>query len=205
MSRRWPTGLRAVDRGERTPFHSLIPLPEVLGEVHGVGASSKQVQAEYFKLLGRLGPELTILRDVPLEEIAAVGGARLAEGIGRMRRGEVIAQPGYDGEYGVIRVFGGGRVSETQIGLFEDESVEPGVVSVERRAEGEAVLQELRPFYETAYEQAEAATIEVAPRSTLPAPRLSEVAPRSTLPPSDSWMVSTRNNAPPSSVSTRRW
>ena len=92
----------------------------MLGEVYGVGASSKQVQAEYFKLLARLGPELAILRDVPLEEIAAVGGERLAEGIGRMRRGEVIAQPGYDGEYGVIRVFGAASVSETQMGLFGD-------------------------------------------------------------------------------------
>ncbi len=48
----------------RAPFHSLIPLPEVLGEVYGVGESSKQVQAEYMKLLARLGPELAILRDV---------------------------------------------------------------------------------------------------------------------------------------------
>ena len=40
------------------PFHSLIPLPEVLGEVYGVGASSKQVQAEYFKLLAASAPEL---------------------------------------------------------------------------------------------------------------------------------------------------
>ena len=80
--------------GAAHPFHSLIPLPEVLGEVYGVGASSKQVQAEYVKLLARLGPELAILRDAPLEEIAAVGGERLAEGIGRMRRGEVIAQAG---------------------------------------------------------------------------------------------------------------
>ena len=50
-----PEGFRPA--GPR-PFHSLIPLPEVLGEVYGVGASSKQVQAEYFKLLARLGPEL---------------------------------------------------------------------------------------------------------------------------------------------------
>ena len=156
-------------------FHSLIPLSEVLGEVHGVGASSKQVQAEYFKLLGRLGPELTILRDVPLEEIAAVGGARLAEGIGRMRRGQVIAQPGYDGEYGVIRVFDGGRVSETQIGLFGDESVE-------RRAGSGTAFHELRPSYETIYEQAETAPAEVAPRSTLSATLPPEVAPLSTLP-----------------------
>ena len=93
-----------------------------------------------------------------LEEIAAVGGERLAEGIGRMRRGEVIAQPGYDGEFGVIRVFGAARVSETQMGLFGDESVERGAESVERRAESETAFHERRPSYETVYEQAEAAT-----------------------------------------------
>ena len=163
------------------PFHSLIPLPELLGEVYGVGASSKQVQAEYFKLLVGLGSELSILRETPLDDITKIGGERLAAGIGRMRRGEVVAQPGYDGEYGVIRVFAATRVAETQMGLFGDESVERGVVSVERKVEGEAVLQEWRSSYETAYEQAEAVTIEVAPRSTLPAPRLSELAPRSTL------------------------
>lgn len=114
-----PTGIRPP---HAAPFHSLVPLPEVLGEVYGVGESSKQVQAEYIKLLGRLGPELTILRDSPLEEITAAGGERLAEGIGRMRRGEVVARPGYDGEYGVIRVFAGATVSKTQMGLFgEDE------------------------------------------------------------------------------------
>jgi DNA helicase-2/ATP-dependent DNA helicase PcrA len=100
------------------PFTSLIPLPEVLGEIHGVGPSSKKIDAEYMKLLGRLGPELVILRDAPLEEIAKAGGERLAEGIGRMRRGEVVAQPGYDGEYGVIRVFGATGRAAAQVGLF---------------------------------------------------------------------------------------
>ncbi|MGQ9841875.1 MAG: UvrD-helicase domain-containing protein, partial [Anaerolineae bacterium] len=113
-----PAGVRPPSA---RPFHSLIPLPELLGEIYGIGESSKQVQAEYMKLLGRLGPELSILREVPLEEIAAAGGERLAEGIGRMRRGKVLALPGYDGEYGVVRVFGGATVSETQMGLFEAE------------------------------------------------------------------------------------
>jgi DNA helicase-2/ATP-dependent DNA helicase PcrA len=113
-----PAGVRPA---HAAPFVSLIPLPEVLGEVYSVGPGSKQVGAEYTKLLARLGPELAILRETPLEEITAAGGERLAEAIGRMRRGEVVAQPGYDGEYGVIRVFGGAGVSETQIGLFGDK------------------------------------------------------------------------------------
>lgn len=88
------------------PFYRLIPLPEVLAELHGVGSGKVLAQA-YEHLLAALGPELTILLDLPLDTIATVGGARLAAGIGRMRRGEVSAIPGYDGEYGVIRVFAG--------------------------------------------------------------------------------------------------
>ncbi len=106
------------------PYDSLIPLPEVLSEVYGVGAGSKQVEAEYAKLLARLGPELTILRAAPLAEIAAAGGERLAEGIGRMRRGEVVAEAGYDGEYGVIRLFRAvpmPGVSGAQFSLFGEE------------------------------------------------------------------------------------
>ncbi|MBG0776100.1 MAG: UvrD-helicase domain-containing protein [Desulfovibrionaceae bacterium] len=85
-------------------FVSLVPLPEIVGEVLGKGPATKAVTAFYAKLLMRFGPELTILQDTPLEDIAKLS-APLAEGIGRMRRGEVIRQPGYDGEYGVITVF----------------------------------------------------------------------------------------------------
>ena len=46
-------------------LHSLIPLPEVLGEVYGVGGSSKQVQAENFKLLLASAQSSAILRDTP--------------------------------------------------------------------------------------------------------------------------------------------
>ena len=87
------------------PFFHLVPLPEILGELYKVGAGSKQVEQEVERLLSKLGPELVILLETPLEDIASVGGNRLAEGIDHMRRGQVTAQGGYDGEYGVIRVF----------------------------------------------------------------------------------------------------
>ena len=102
------------------PYYSAIPLPEILGEVHGTGAGSRRVEQEYTKLLKALGPELTILLDTPLEAIAAAGGSRLAEGIRRMRSGEVTAAGGYDGEYGVIRLFAGATAAAgtPQIDLF---------------------------------------------------------------------------------------
>ena len=51
-----------------------------------------------------LGPELSVLKEVPVEDIARAN-ALLGEAIGRLRAGTVIRQPGYDGEYGVIRIF----------------------------------------------------------------------------------------------------
>jgi hypothetical protein len=45
------------------------------------------------------------LRDVPLEDIARAESSLLAEAISRLRAGNVIRDAGYDGEYGVIRLF----------------------------------------------------------------------------------------------------
>jgi len=86
-------------------FFSLIPLPEVLSEILNCGPATAKVAAAYEHLLERLGPELPILMDVSLHEIREAGGPLLVEAIGRMRRNEVIREEGYDGEYGVIRLF----------------------------------------------------------------------------------------------------
>jgi len=85
-------------------FVSLIPLNEVLGEIHGVGPTSKKVKEHQARLLSRLGPELSILSDVPLEDLSKDSPV-LAEAVSRMRQGKVFRQPGFDGQYGRIRVF----------------------------------------------------------------------------------------------------
>jgi DNA helicase II / ATP-dependent DNA helicase PcrA len=83
----------------------LLQLHQVLGEVNRVGAKSKTVESQLRGLVGDLGPELGILLDVPLDDIARSGGELLGEAIGRLRRRDVKRIPGYDGEYGVIRIF----------------------------------------------------------------------------------------------------
>jgi len=88
-----------------SPFRSLVPLEEILGELLQVGPKSKQVARRYETLLARLGPELALLESVPLEDIRREGGSLLAEAISRLRSGRVRRQPGFDGEYGVIRLF----------------------------------------------------------------------------------------------------
>jgi DNA helicase II / ATP-dependent DNA helicase PcrA len=86
-------------------FTCLVQLPEIVGEIFATGPKSKKVTGEVGRLVAALGPELSILREVPLDDVRRVGGTRLAEGLGRLRRGEVIRDAGYDGEYGTIRLF----------------------------------------------------------------------------------------------------
>jgi DNA helicase II / ATP-dependent DNA helicase PcrA len=86
-------------------FSSLIPLGEILGEILDCGPTAKKVLSFYEDLLTALGPELHILMNAPLHEIERAGGPLLREAIVRMRGSRVIRQEGYDGEYGVIRLF----------------------------------------------------------------------------------------------------
>ncbi|HTS39771.1 MAG TPA: UvrD-helicase domain-containing protein [Xanthobacteraceae bacterium] len=84
---------------------SLVPLPEMLSEITASGTGSKAVEQSYDLAIAKLGAELDILQRVPVEDIARAGSGVLAEAIARLRAGRVIREAGYDGEYGVIRLF----------------------------------------------------------------------------------------------------
>jgi DNA helicase II / ATP-dependent DNA helicase PcrA len=86
-------------------FASFVPLPEILGEITGVGPKSKSVTAQVSAMVDRFGPELGILGDVPLDDLAAGAPSVVAEAIARLRRGQVRREAGYDGVYGTIRLF----------------------------------------------------------------------------------------------------
>ena len=87
-------------------FENLVPLPEVIAASMGCSAVSKKAQKEYMHMLSELGAEFEILRTCPIEDIRRVSGARIAEGVQRLREGQVECTPGFDGEYGTIRLFG---------------------------------------------------------------------------------------------------
>ncbi|WPD20953.1 MAG: UvrD-helicase domain-containing protein [Candidatus Electrothrix scaldis] len=92
----WPQGSPAV--------HSLIPLAEVLGELFSCGPATKKVGTVYGKLITTFGSEFTILLDTPIEELNTASPL-LGTAIQRVRENKVIRKPGFDGEFGVIRVF----------------------------------------------------------------------------------------------------
>lgn len=86
-------------------FESLVPLPEVIGASVGHSAASAKVQRLYEDMLKGLGAEFSILREIPAEDIQKKAGYLVAEGIRRLRQGQVQRFPGFDGEYGVIKLF----------------------------------------------------------------------------------------------------
>lgn len=108
-----------LDGGKR--FESLVPLPEVIAASTGHAAAGTKVQNQYEELLRKLGSEFTILRELPIEEIKHASGNLVAEGIRRLREGQVERLPGFDGEYGTIKLFSRDEISnmDGQMSLFE--------------------------------------------------------------------------------------
>lgn len=97
-----PDGFRPDNR---PPYHSLIPLNEIIADALGVGVGAKKVAAEYDALINALGTEFRALTDATADEIKNVTQPRIAEGILRVRQGKVHIVPGYDGVYGTVEVF----------------------------------------------------------------------------------------------------
>src|SRR5215475_4074711 len=102
---------------------NLVPLPEVLSELAASGVGSKTVERMYERVTGALGPELSILREVPVEDIARAESSVLAEAITRLRAGKVIREAGYDGEYGVIKLFEDGELKSLSGSMLFDAPV----------------------------------------------------------------------------------
>jgi DNA helicase-2/ATP-dependent DNA helicase PcrA len=105
-----PVGFRPDNAPE---VYNLVQLPLIMSELLGVGAKSKRVLREIEALTAALGPELAILQDVPVDDIKG-HSPLLAEAVDRLRRGEVIREAGYDGEYGVIRLFEPGELAKLE-------------------------------------------------------------------------------------------
>src|SRR5262249_42492817 len=150
-------------------------LAEVLGEIGECGPGSKSVERRYDRLVSTLGDELSILGEVPVEDIARADSSLLAEAITRLRAGTVICEGGYDGEYGIIRLFGPGEMNRLSPGgtaLFDTSVPTPPKPKLLARAATAAV----QPF------------AAAAPRAAAPAVAVLPVAaPSVGAPPDDAF------------------
>lgn len=78
-------------------------------------------------MLRELGPEFSILREIPLDDIERAAGPCIAEGIHRLREGKVEVSPGYDGEYGQVHILDPEEIERLsgQLYLFEGRTRSP--------------------------------------------------------------------------------
>ncbi|MBI4843948.1 MAG: DNA helicase UvrD [Nitrospirae bacterium] len=86
------------------PSKHLVPLVEIIAEALGQGVNTKKVKAEYEKLVS-IHSEFDILLELGEDEIGDIANEKIAEGIKRVRSGEIKVMPGYDGEYGKVSIF----------------------------------------------------------------------------------------------------
>ncbi|MBM3257914.1 MAG: hypothetical protein FJZ05_01730, partial [Candidatus Nealsonbacteria bacterium] len=91
------------------PFKSLVPLEEIIADSLGMTTASKEVEKSYKSLIESFGSEFDVLLDVSPERLKSAVRSEIAEGIIRVREGKVIKEPGYDGVFGKIKVFGQGE------------------------------------------------------------------------------------------------
>jgi PHP family Zn ribbon phosphoesterase len=91
--------------GKRRPYVMMVPLAEIVAETLGVGVGTKGVAALYERMVENLGSEFKVLLETPLEDIKKIGGEKLAEGIKKVRKGDIHIKPGYDGVFGRVSIW----------------------------------------------------------------------------------------------------
>ncbi|HOY46512.1 MAG TPA: endonuclease Q family protein [Candidatus Dojkabacteria bacterium] len=84
----------------------IIPLAEILAELNNTKSTTgKRVTEQYHKLINSLGSEFEILRKIDINTIKGNGFKEVAQAISKLRQRDVYIKPGYDGVYGIIKVF----------------------------------------------------------------------------------------------------
>ena len=103
------------------PFKHLIPLDEIIADAKGIGKASVAVEREYRSAIAKFGTEFEILLRASKADLLKNLPPRAAEGVLRVREGRVNIKAGFDGEYGIISIFGEEdkqKKDEQQLSLF---------------------------------------------------------------------------------------
>lgn len=116
ISKLSPSGVKwIIDPNKKhPPFVKLVPLNEIIAESLHSTVASQKVKDLFDKLCLTFGSEINVLLKVPLSDIEKEAGERVAEGVGKVRKGDIIIQPGYDGLYGVVKIWNDEEIGKKQ-------------------------------------------------------------------------------------------
>jgi uncharacterized protein (TIGR00375 family) len=94
------------------PYVKLVPLLEIAAESLSSTVLSQKSKDLYERLCRELESELHVLLRAPIADIEKVGGMKIAQGIAKVREGEIEIEPGYDGEYGKVAIWEEGEIKQ---------------------------------------------------------------------------------------------
>ncbi|MFC1727764.1 endonuclease Q family protein [Patescibacteria group bacterium] len=100
------TQVKTIGYQNRPPYVMMVPLQEIISETLKVGVSSKKVKNEYSQLTENIGSEMNILLRASFQEIAKISGKKMALAIKKVREGDLVIDPGFDGLFGKVTIWG---------------------------------------------------------------------------------------------------
>jgi len=97
------------------PFVKLVPLNEIIAESLHSTVSSQKVKTMFDQVCQKFGSELNVLLKTSIVDLEKEFGPRLAEGIDKVRRGNIVILPGFDGQYGIVKIWDDKKTTEKQM------------------------------------------------------------------------------------------
>lgn len=86
-------------------FKKIVELDKIIATVLNIKSrNSQRVQLEYNNLIKQGGNELNILLNINDKDLETMTLPAIAEGIKKVRQGKLTIEPGFDGQYGIIRI-----------------------------------------------------------------------------------------------------
>ena len=110
--------------GKHPPFVKLVQLVQIIAESLSSTVASLKVINAYNELCLKFGSELTVLLKAPVDEIKKEAGEKVAEGIEKVRKGDIVILPGFDGQYGIVKIWGDKKVTEKQTNLVNQLGID---------------------------------------------------------------------------------
>ena len=83
----------------------LVPLLEILAESLESGVASQKVLSVYDHLVNKFEGEFSLLLKTPINDINTEAGEKIAEAILKVRSGDIVIEPGYDGVFGKVAIW----------------------------------------------------------------------------------------------------
>lgn len=121
-----PNGVKWIldKTGNHPPFIKLVQLVQIIAESLSSTVSSLKVLNMYNDICNKFGSELEVLLKAPIKDIEKEAGEKIAEGIEKVRKGDIVILPGFDGQYGIVKIWDDKKVTEKQTNLVNQLGID---------------------------------------------------------------------------------